>query len=139
YKAASSGLANGTGGTAAAGDFHWTLQPADLGNGAFDFSRRPELVFTPTATGGAVLQVTYFEPAERTVAPYSFEIRFTPALDVPSTILPKDQFDLIMNLLNYFHPIGVQVITANLRQYVKEIAQKPQLAFPAYTYPDFRI
>ncbi len=139
YIAASSGLANGTGGTAAAGDYNWTVQPADLGNGTFDFSRRPQLVFTPTATGDAVLQVTYFEPAERTVAPYSFEIRFQPELDVPSTILPKDQYDLIMNLLNYFHPIGVEVVTGNLRQYVKEIEQNPQLAFPGYTYPDFRI
>jgi hypothetical protein len=43
-----------------------------------------------------------------------------------------------MNLLNYFHPVGVEVVTANLRQHTREVVQDPQKAFPAYTYPDFR-
>jgi hypothetical protein len=131
----------------AGGSLHWSVEPAELGNGSFNVLEVPLGVpykvtlaptFTPTATGGAVLHLTYFEPAPLTAAPYTFEVRFKPALDVPATILPKDQYDLIMNLLNYFHPIGVEVVTANLRQHTREVEQDPQKAFPAYTYPDFR-
>jgi hypothetical protein len=131
----------------AGGSLHWTVEPAELGNGSFDVSEVPlgapfpvrlTPTFTPTATGGALLHLTYFEAAPLTAAPYTFEVRFKPALDLPATILPKDQYDLLMNLLNYFHPVGVEVVTANLRQRVRELVQDPLKAFPAYTYPDFR-
>jgi hypothetical protein len=131
----------------AGGSLHWSLEPAGRGNGKLDVSEVPlggpatvklAPTFRPTATGGAVLRLTYFEAAPLTAPPYTFEVRFKPALDVDATILPKDEYDLIMNLLNYFHPIGVEVTTANLRRRVREVEHDPQKAFPAYTYPDFR-
>jgi hypothetical protein len=44
-----------------------------------------------------------------------------------------------MNILNFFHPIGVEIVTGNIRKHVLEVEQDPQKAFPAYTYPDFRL
>jgi hypothetical protein len=71
--------------------------------------------------------------------PYTFEVRLKTALDVPATIIPKMQYDLLMNILNYFHPIGVEVITQDVRQHVVEVRENLLSSFPGYTYPDFRI
>jgi hypothetical protein len=72
-------------------------------------------------------------------APYTFEIRLKPALDVrPDIFIPKDQYDIIMNVLDAFHPIGVEVRTDHIRKHVGEIEQDPTKAFPAYSFPNFR-
>lgn len=75
------------------------------------------------------------------VAPYSFELRLKPALEnVRTTVIRKDQFDRIMNVLNAFHPIGVEVITRAIRERVVEVRDNQLLnAFPNYTYPHFRV
>ena len=71
--------------------------------------------------------------------PYTFEIRLKAALDLPATIIPKPQYDLLMNILSYFRPIGIEVITQNIREHVVEVRENLLNAFPGFTYPDFRI
>jgi hypothetical protein len=123
----------------ATGTYNWSGQPAGNGSGAFDFVLRPQVKFTPQATGLAGLALNYLEDDPTGVFPYSFEIRLKDSLNVPATIIPKLQYDLLMNILNYFHPIGVEVITRNIREHVVEVKDNLLNAFPGYTYPDFRI
>jgi YVTN family beta-propeller protein len=71
--------------------------------------------------------------------PYTFVVRLKPALEAANAIIRKDQYDLMMNVLNAFHPIGVEVITLPIRQHVVEVRDRLLNAFPDYTYPNYRV
>jgi hypothetical protein len=122
-----------------AGTYNWSTRNFRTGAGQFDFTLQPAANFTPTATGPLVLVLMYVKTDTAHAAPYTFEIRLKPALDVPATVIPKAQYDIIMNVLDAFHPIGVEVITDDLRAHVREIEQDPTKAFPAYSFPNFRL
>jgi hypothetical protein len=124
-------LPNGT-------SFQWAVQSVGRGAGAFDFVLRPQVRFTPRRPGLLALELFVFEADANAVPPYSFEIRLDPALEAANAIVSKPQYDLLMNILNYFHPIGVEVLTTSIRRHVVEVEQNPQAAFPDYTYPHFR-
>jgi hypothetical protein len=121
-----------------AGTYNWSMRKLGNGAGAFRTIMRPTAEFTPTQTGMAMLVLTYVAKDDTRAAPYSFEIRLQPEHDVPSTTIPKSQYDIIMNVLDAFHPIGVEVKTDNLRPHVREIQNDPQKAFPGYSFPNFR-
>ncbi len=123
----------------AVGAYNWSTANAGNGTGSFDFVLRPAVTFTPQKTGLIALNISYSENDPAKVLPYTFEIRLKPALDVPATIIPKTKYDLLMNVLNYFHPVGVEVITRNIREHVVEVKDNLLNAFPGYTYPDFRV
>jgi hypothetical protein len=120
-------------------NFNWSSTPIGLGRGLFDLLLRPQVNFTPIAPGLLVLNVTYLESDPVKTAPYSFEIKLNSDLDMRGVKIPKHQYDLIMNILNYFHPIGVEALTGRIRERVVEVEQDVSKAFPAYTYPDFRV
>jgi hypothetical protein len=120
------------------GDYNWTREQIGYGRGSFDFVLRSQVNFTPLEPGFLLLNITYLEEDEQSTFPYTFEIKLKSELDVPEVIVPKDKYDLIMNILNYFHPIGVEIITQNIREHVVEVESDPLRVFPAYTYPDFR-
>jgi hypothetical protein len=122
----------------AAGSYNWSTARVGNGDGSFDFVLRPAITFTPKKTGMVELSLRYEEGDPTSTSPYRFEIRLNDALNVPATIIPKDQYDLLMNILNYFHPIGVEVITRNIREHVVEVRDNLLNAFPGFTYPDFR-
>jgi hypothetical protein len=71
--------------------------------------------------------------------PYTFQVRLRAELDTPQSVISKDQFDLIMNILNTLHPVGVEVITAAIRAHVIELQGDQSPANPDYTYPKFRV
>ena len=123
----------------AAGEYNWSTAIAGNGTGSFNSVLTPAVAFTPIHTGSISLSVSYSENDASKALPYTFEIRLKPSLDIPATIIPKTQYDLLMNILNYFHPIGVEVITQNVRQHVVEVRENLLSSFPGYTYPDFRI
>jgi len=54
-------------------------------------------------------------------------------------IIRKEQYDLIMNILNAFHPLGVDVTTDAIRKYVIEVRGLRTNIIPDYTYPTFRL
>lgn len=120
------------------GIYNWSLDEIGHGRGAFNSVLRPQVTFTPREPGFLFLNVTYLKPDDQSTFPYTFEIMLKGSLNVPETIIPKHQYDLIMNILNYFHPIGVEVITENIREHVVEVRENLLNAFPGYTYPDFR-
>ncbi len=120
------------------GVYNWSVVPAGCGKGSFDVVLQPGVTFTPQAPGLVALNLSYLERDQQSTFPYTFEVRLKPALDVPATVIPKHEYDLIMNVLNYFHPIGVEVVTTNIREHVVEVKDNLLNAFPGYTYPDFR-
>jgi hypothetical protein len=120
------------------GEFNWSLTRVGLGQGSFDFIPSPQVRFTPRVPGWLAINITYLETDLQGTLPYTFEIKLKDTLDVPGVIIPKHQYDLIMNILNYFHPIGVEVGTRNIREHVVEVRENLLNAFPGYTYPDFR-
>ncbi|MET7782420.1 LamG domain-containing protein [Streptomyces mirabilis] len=71
-------------------------------------------------------------------APYTFEVRLRPELPA-DTVISKDQYDLIMNILNALHPIGVEVSTLAIRERVIEIRGEALAANPDHTFPKFRV
>jgi YVTN family beta-propeller protein len=71
--------------------------------------------------------------------PYTFVVRLNPALEAANAIIRKDQYDLAMNVLNAFHPVGVEVITLPIRRHVVEVRDRLLNAFPDYTYPNYRV
>jgi hypothetical protein len=121
-----------------AGVYNWSTRMIGVGTGAFDTVLRPTAHFTPTTPGLLMLAVTFVQNDTSRAAPYTFELRLKPTLDVPATNIPKDQYDIIMNVLDAFHPIGVEVRTDQIRQHVREIVQDPTKAFPAYSFSNFR-
>jgi len=125
-------------GTPPAGVYNWSTRMIGAGTGSFDTVLRPTAHFTPTTPGLLMLAVTFVQNDTSRAAPYTFELRLKPALDLPATNIPKDQYDIIMNVLDAFHPIGVEVRTDRIRQHVREIVQDPTKAFPAYSFSNFR-
>lgn len=87
--------------------------------------------------GVAWIQASYLlGPA---LPPFTFQVRLRPELDTPATVISKDQFDLIMNILNALHPVGVEVFTSAIREHVIEVRGDLLQANPDYTYPKFRV
>ena len=121
------------------GSYDWSTAEVGNGEGTFDFVLRPSVQFTPRQTGLVALSLTYLEADPDSVDPYTFEIRLNDTLNVPATIIAKSDYDLLMNILNYFHPIGVEVVTRQIRQHVVEVRENLLNAFPGYTFPDFRV
>ncbi|MBV8921117.1 LamG-like jellyroll fold domain-containing protein [Bradyrhizobium sp.] len=122
-----------------AGVYNWSTRVIGAGAGSFDTVLRPTAHFTPSKPGLLMLAVTFVQNDSSRAAPYSFELRLKPALDVAATNIPKDQYDIIMNVLDAFHPIGIEVRTDRIRQHVREIVQDPTKAFPAYSFSNFRV
>ncbi len=120
------------------GNFNWSLQQIGEGEASLNFVLRPKVRLTPRKPGLLAINVSFLEDEPQSTFPYTFEIRLNDALDLPGTIIPKHQYDLLMNVLNYFHPIGVEVLTRNIREHVVELQGNLLNAFPGYTYPDFR-
>ena len=121
-----------------AGAYSWSTQQIGNGAGSFDSVVTASANFTPTTPGQLTLALTFVATDSTRAAPYTFEVRLKPALDVPATVIPKAQYDIIMNVLDAFHPIGIEVLTDRIRAHVREVEQDPTKAFPAYSFINFR-
>jgi hypothetical protein len=127
----------------------WTVSPlrkADglaLGDATLSSDVSPHVKLTGSAPGGVMLKAFYVQArAGELVDPYQFRVRVNPdLLKQPGItgLIRKDQYDLIMNIVANFHPIGVEVITEELRQHVVEFRLASTETFPTYTYPAYRM
>jgi hypothetical protein len=113
-------------------------------SGGFDTARitlgsstQPTTRLTARSAGMAWVQASFLVGSAQ--SPYTFKVVLRPELDNPATVITKDQFDLIMNILNVLHPVGVEVNTAGIRSHVIEVQGDLAQANPDYTYPKFRI
>ena len=108
-------------------------------NAAFTLtsSTQPTITLHADSAGMAWVQASYLIGDKPT--PYTFQVRLRPDLDTPDTVITKDQFDLIMNVLNVLHPVGVEVNTAAIRAHVVELQGKLANTNPDFTFPKFRV
>lgn len=114
----------------------WVLRPGAATGAQLSSATAPTVTVRGERAGPALLRAIY--ALDDNAAPYTFEVRLKPALEAANAVIRKDQFDLIMNILNALHPVGVEVITGALRAHVVEVRDQPFNAFPDYTYPAFR-
>jgi hypothetical protein len=114
----------------------WATIPFTRGDAALSSAVAQSVRATGKVPGELLLRALYSRPGRTN--PYEFEVRLAPNLDTPSTVIRKDQYDIVMNVLNTFHPIGVEVRTHNVREHVVEVATGAAEALPGYTFPPFR-
>ncbi|MEV5847061.1 LamG-like jellyroll fold domain-containing protein [Streptomyces sp. NPDC051985] len=72
-------------------------------------------------------------------APYTFRVGLRPELDTPDTVISKDQYDLILNILNALHPVGIEVNTQLIRDHTVEVRGNLAEVNPDFTFPKFRM
>jgi len=118
----------------------WALQLAGPASASLSSSTKPEIDLRPATAGTVLLSATYLWPDDS--PPRTFRVGFSQAIHDQEAagakvLLRKDDYDLVMNVLNVLHPAGVEVNTSELRAHVAELSGVLDL-FPAYTYPDFR-
>ncbi|NRQ31930.1 hypothetical protein HII36_08765 [Nonomuraea sp. NN258] len=137
YVACGDGIAVADGGGVA------TVWPLGSGHGErLTWTAGPAATLTSTTAPVTRLTAT---AAVRVLAAYQWPdgvpprtLRVEPVPELAHAVISKDRYDLIMNVLNALHPIGVEVDTGAIREHVAELKDDPLGVFPGYTYPDFR-
>jgi DNA-binding beta-propeller fold protein YncE len=121
----------------------WTVSPPGLARLSSTTASQVDL--TAERAGALAVAATYVvqnrpAPAPRATPPFTFEVRLNDALqNDPKVVIRKEQYDLVMNVLNAFHPVGVEVVTEAIREKVVEVRENLIEVFPEYTYPNFRL
>ncbi|MFB4296708.1 LamG-like jellyroll fold domain-containing protein [Actinomadura sp. NTSP31] len=112
--------------------------------GAFDTARvtlgnprQPSTTLRGDAAGLAWVQADYL--LGDLPAPYTFRVGLRPELDDPGTVISKDQYDLILNILNALHPVGIEVSTQIIRDHTVEVRGDLAAVNPDFTFPKFRV
>ncbi|MGW7528520.1 LamG-like jellyroll fold domain-containing protein [Streptomyces sp. NPDC054783] len=114
----------------------WASGALADGRTAWNTTTQPSPRLTGVRAGTVWVQAAYLLGGG--LAPYTFEVRLRPELPA-DTVMSKDQYDLIMNILNVLHPIGVEVSTRAVREHVIEVRGETLAANPDYTFPKFRV
>ncbi|MFI9047317.1 LamG-like jellyroll fold domain-containing protein [Streptomyces sp. NPDC053427] len=115
----------------------WSAAPAGPGRAEPYSPGSPVTRVTGLAPGVVRLRADYFRGSP--VLPYQCEVRLRPDLDArPEVVVSKDQYDLVLNILNWFQPIGVEFRTGRLRGHVRELDDAEPGLPPAYTFPAYR-
>jgi hypothetical protein len=115
----------------------WSSGSAGTGVLAIDSSTQPAVGVLGVTAGISWVQAAYALTGH--LSPYQVDIRLRPELGATQAVVSKDQYDLVMNVLNALHPMGVEVVTAALRARVVEVRSDPLGSDPSYTYPQFRL
>jgi YVTN family beta-propeller protein len=119
----------------------WSLRPAAAAAARLGSTTTPSVQLSADAAGRVGVRALWQWPDH--TPPYTFEVRLNPALEAreragTTVVIRKDQYDLVMNVLNELHPIGVEVSTRIIREHVVELGESLLDVFPGYTFPDFR-
>ena len=115
----------------------WTVSAAGQAQARLNSTTLPTVTLQGVLAGQVRVAALYL--IGDNPAPYTFEVRLNPTLEAANAIIRKEQYDLVMNILNTFHPIGVEVMTQALREHVVELQGSILEINPNYTYPNFRV
>jgi DNA-binding beta-propeller fold protein YncE len=118
-------------------EIRWLARPLGEGEVRVHTPSRPRGLLTAERAGPVLVSAVYAH-GDRT-PPYAVEVRLKEELERSEPVIRKDQYDLIMNVLNLLHPIGVEIRTKPIRDRVVEVREQQLDAFPDYTYPKFRV
>ncbi|MFJ5776208.1 LamG-like jellyroll fold domain-containing protein [Streptomyces sp. NPDC093094] len=100
-------------------------------------THRPLVRVEGLAPGLVPVRAGYFDVNR--LRPHQCEVRLNPGLEaLPDLRISKDRYDLLLNILNWFHPVGVEMRTRNLRRHVPELSGADADSMPAYTFPTYR-
>ncbi|MDX2547457.1 LamG domain-containing protein [Streptomyces sp. WI04-05B] len=99
--------------------------------------KQSSTVLRGDSAGAAWVQASYL--LGDLPAPYTFRVGLRPELDNPDTVISKDQYDLILNILNALHPVGIEVNTQLIRDHTVEVRGNLAEVNPDFTFPKFRI
>ena len=119
----------------------WSLRPGGSAQAQLSSTTTPTVGVTAGAAGPVLARAVYqwpdHSPPSTVRVDLNAQLR---ALEQGGTrvVIRKDQYDLIMNVLNELHPVGVEVDTRAVREHVLELRDSLLDLFPPYTYPDFR-
>ncbi|WEO99768.1 LamG-like jellyroll fold domain-containing protein [Streptomyces sp. FXJ1.172] len=125
-------------GTGAGEEPAWSTAPFGRGSVQLASLIRPSDRITALAPGPVLVQAAYVQ-GDR-LLPYQCEVRLRPALeDRSDAVISKDQYDLVLNILNWFHPLGVEVRTERLRAHVAALRADDADLLPSYTFPTYHM
>jgi hypothetical protein len=115
----------------------WSSGPLEPTSGQADVSSTslPTLQLVGRRAGRVWVQAAFREAGAN--GPYAMRVRLSSAVPAGSTIT-RDQYDLIMNVVHALHPLGVEVLTRDIRPAVVELTGSPSID-PEYTYPKFQL
>src|ERR1700687_134467 len=125
-------------GTGAGERLQWAVDSLGPGQADLSSTSRPHVSIRTAGRQPGWVSLRVVMAMTNMLDPYNFELRLKPSLEVPQTRIEKSQYDVVMNVLNSFHPIGVEVRTGRLRQYVAELGEGLTDLLPGYTFPVFR-
>ncbi|MEU0740854.1 LamG-like jellyroll fold domain-containing protein [Streptomyces sp. NPDC006134] len=115
----------------------WSVTPEGPGRAEIPSTTRPLARIKGLAPGLVPVRAGYFDAAG--LRPYQCEVRLSPRLEaLPEVRIGKDRYDLVLNILNWFHPVGVELRTERLRRRVRELSGADADLLPAYTFPTYR-
>jgi hypothetical protein len=114
----------------------WVGIPSPHGELDFSQTTQPTTIVTARAPGTVEVRAAHVRGGE--VMPYQYELRLVPALDRPETVISKEQYDIILNILHNLRPVGAGVLTWRIREHVVEVRTRAHDAFPGYTYLRFK-
>ncbi|GKQ37937.1 LamG-like jellyroll fold domain-containing protein [Streptomyces sp. A012304] len=116
----------------------WSTTPTAQGRAELDTLGHPVNRIRGRTPGLVLTRASYFSAGG--LRPYQCEVRLAGDLDArPDFFISKDRYDLVLNVLNWFHPIGVEFRTERLRAHVRELAgrEADTDVLPAYTFPTY--
>ncbi|MBU2670220.1 hypothetical protein KOI35_42640 [Actinoplanes bogorensis] len=121
--------------------FIWTVRVTGGAQAQLSSTTGSRITLTGGKAGPVQVRVVLQQPGG--TPPYTVRVGFAQALlDLEAAggevVVRKDQYDLVMNVLNHLCPVGVEIDTRAVREHVLELRDALLEAFPPYTYPDFR-
>lgn len=116
----------------------WVVRLGRSAQAHLDSTTAPQVNLRADRAGQAIVLAVYTLSDHN--IPYQFTVELSPDLLTanPNVVIPKDQYDLLMNILNTLRPAGVEVFTRPIRERVIEVRTDQLNAFPDYTYPNYR-
>jgi DNA-binding beta-propeller fold protein YncE len=119
----------------------WTVRSAATASGRLSSSTATQVNLLAQQAGPLLVEAFYAWPDHAPA--YTAVIRLNPALEAleqggTPVVIRKDQYNLVMNVLNELHPIGVEIDTRIVREHVVELRAGLIDVFPRFTFPDFR-
>jgi len=115
----------------------WATRAFDTAQATLGSITQPAITLRGDSAGVSWVQAAYL--LGDLPAPYTFRVGLRPELDDPGTVITKDQYDLILNILNVLHPVGIEVGTQIIRDHTVEVRGDLTAANPDFTYPKFRV
>ncbi|MFF1867658.1 LamG-like jellyroll fold domain-containing protein [Kitasatospora herbaricolor] len=123
-------------GTGAGEELVWSSTPDGHGAAEPSAPGAPHSTVRGVTPGWALVRATYLDSGG--LRPFQCEVRLKPGLVERRGAVGKDQYDLILNILNWFHPLGVECRTDRLRALV-ELGPEEAALLPGYTFPTYHV